>query len=550
MLSIHPRSRSVKRPSFVWMLVGIVTGLAVMSGWQPVVYAQSGKSSTAKPRPSSPRIRPQKTAAFPLPDPAAVEDGSRVDSVTGMTASQAQPLSEDDDNAEDSADPPVVVSAAFESPSMVSESRSQGQVASSLVARQAEAAALGTSIEGTGLVVENPSSVAWEEEGMGNGEGGCDAHCDSQALSFGHVLPIYGEGCSPWLHWNRRWYVRGEFAWFWGSGQSLPTLVTTSVGNPLPPIEEAGLLDDPDTRSLFGGSEVGVDATVGWRSEVGIWLEDNQASGFLLRAFDAGENDLGFQSNQSIHAVIARNFLDVGPPLEQSLVSIAYPAQTFGSVDANLSSNTYGGDLLFRSLICQDDLGRWDWIGGYQLARLDESLQVVSRTNSLTPPNPILDQADHFATSSRFHGGTLGVLGEVRDGCWYFGSLIKLGLGNMERETVIRGSSTTTINSNRDTRDEGLLARRTNNGTYTDDTFVWVPELGLTAGYRLTRCLDVTLSYGFLRLPKVTRVTAALDPELASNLSDPLTGEVRPRFQFSEANFSLHSLNVGLQLAY
>jgi hypothetical protein len=404
--------------------------------------------------------------------------------------------------------------------------------------------------EGAELAFEQPSPVAWEEQVDETGAVGCDASCDQPALSFGHVLPIYGEGCSPWLRWNRRWYVRGEFAWFWGSGQSLPTLVTTSVGNPLPPIEEAGLLDDPDTRSLFGGSEVGVDATVGWRAEVGIWLDDERASGVLLRAFDAGENDLGFQSNQSIHAVIARNFLDVGPPVEQSLVSIAYPSQTFGSVDANLSSNTYGGDLLYRSLICQDDLGRWDWVGGYQLARLDESLQVVSRTNSLTPPNPILDQTDHFATSSRFHGGTLGVLGEVRDGCWYFGGLFKLGLGSMERETAIRGSSTTTINGNRDSKDEGLLARRTNNGTYTDDTFVWVPELGLTAGYRLTRCLDMTLSYGFLRLPKVTRVTAALDPELASNLSDPLTGEVRPRFQFSEANFSLHSLNLGLQLAY
>jgi len=346
---------------------------------------------------------------------------------------------------------------------------------------------------------------------------------------------------------SQRLYMRAEVASFWGSGQFLPTLVTTSVGDPLPSIEEAGRFGDPDTRSLFGGREVVTGGSAGIRYEVGLWMDDNKSRGFLVRLFDSGENDVNLQTNGTRQAVIARNFFDVGPPREQSLLSIAYPNQTSGSISANLTSNTNGGDLLVRQVLVQDHLVRFDWLMGYQTARISESLDIVSSTTNL---NRVLDQEDHFRVRNQFHGATFGFSGEAREGNWFFGGLFKVGLGNMERRTDISGFSRTTVGADSASQNQGLLTRQTNIGTYRQETFVMTPELGLHIGYRLTHQLDLTIGYSMLRLPKVARVTDALDRELASNLSDPLMGELRPSFASRESNFTLHSMNLGLQWAF
>jgi hypothetical protein len=432
----------------------------------------------------------------------------------------------------------------------------------------------------TGAVTSIPTPVA-DYEVIGNethreivagrNQSSCDAACGAGCgSSFGFAdmgngrtgfyLPWCMPSCcdanscgSPLAMLSRRVYLRAEAAWFWSSGQNLPALITTSDADPLPPPADAGTFEgDDDTRSLFGGNEVGKDSTNGLRGEFGLWLDDCQSRGAVIRMFDAGDNDVGFRTNNTENAFFALFFrqADPGPALEPTTVVLAYPALSTGSVDANLSSTAYGGDILYRSLICQDDLGRWDWLVGYQTARLQESLDIVSRTRDESAPNPVLEQEDHFRARSQFHGGALGLQGQVRDGCWYFGGLCKFGIGNMERQVDIFGSSRTTVGTSVSTQNQGLLARRTNSGTTTNDTFVIVPELGLTAGYRLTGCLDFTVGYSLLRLPKVHRVSDTLDDDLASNLSDPLTGATRPSFIFRESNFSLHSLNLGLQWSY
>ncbi len=206
------------------------------------------------------------------------------------------------------------------------------------------------------LAEESYGSASSFDEGVVSGSCGrsCDAGCDSNCGYNGVDVHFPGGGfitlncdpCSPLNLLSRRLYMRAESAFFWGSGQFLPTLVTTSDANPILPIEEAGLLNDPDTRSLFGGGEVGDDSSNGLRFEAGFWFDDCKSRGVLFRMFDSGDNDVGITTNNSINPIIARNFLDVGPPRDQSLVSIAYPNQTTGNLSANLSSSAYGGDLL------------------------------------------------------------------------------------------------------------------------------------------------------------------------------------------------------------
>jgi len=338
--------------------------------------------------------------------------------------------------------------------------------------------------------------------------------------------------CSPLAVLSQRLYLRAESASFWGSGQSLPALVTSNG------------------TALFGGREVGTAAVPGFRSEGGIWLDDCQSRAVVVRMFYGGDNDIGLTTDSTAFQNLELPFLSVANgTATQSQALIAVPGQLSGNVNANLSSLVYGGDLLFRRMIARDSLGRWDWLMGYQTARFAETLSIDS-TRTTIPAGATNSVMDSFSVKNQFHGAAFGVSGDVREGCWYFGGMFKLGFGNMERSVAIRGSQTTTVAGVPSTTTSGLHASsRTNSGNYSFDTFVVTPELNLTAGYRLTPRLDFTVGYNLLQLPKVTRVANALDPRLAVDDAAVPT-QLNPAFAFSEFNFTLHSLNLGLQWNY
>jgi hypothetical protein len=177
---------------------------------------------------------------------------------------------------------------------------------------------------------------------------------------------------------------------------------------------------------------------------------------------------------------------------------------------------------------------------------LAEDLRIASRSVNGTTT---FELEDHFQTTSRFNGLALGLSGAIQDRRWNLSGMVKLGLGNMETFVGIDGSQRTTVVDVAESNN-GLLARATNRGSYTNDTFVISPEVNVSLGYRITRRLDATLGYTYLGLPKVARVADQLDPTLASNPSVPLAGPARPSFELLESNFSLHSLSYGLQYRF
>jgi hypothetical protein len=81
---------------------------------------------------------------------------------------------------------------------------------------------------------------------------------------------------------------------------------------------------------------------------------------------------------------------------------------------------------------------------------------------------------------------------------------------------------------------------------YSTNTYVFSPEVNVTLGYRLTRNIEATLGYNYLGLPKVARAGQQIDTVSDLDSANP----TRPRFILQESNFSLHSLNYGLQYRY
>lgn len=352
----------------------------------------------------------------------------------------------------------------------------------------------------------------------------------------------------------RNMQLRVEAATFWGDGQVLQPLVTTR--RPANDPATDGLIGRADTIALFGGREQLADSQQGIRGELGLFFDPCQSRGLLFRYFDVSTEVDRFNSAGSIDPVVMRPFFSTADNA-QSTIAINYPNSTSGSVNASLSSDVYGGDILFQKLLRSDCSSKVEFLAGYQMARLEEQLTIASTTTALTntpaPAGTVSQLTDEFTTSNRLHATAFGLNTMLREGCWSLNGMFKLGFGNLERQVHIRGSSLVTVPGTPPTTNattNGLLARSTNDGRYQLDTFVVSPEVALTLGYRFTRNLDATLSYTYLGIPKVARAGEQLDPQLASNLSAPLNGQLTPRFSLAESNFSLHSLSYGLQWQY
>ncbi len=352
----------------------------------------------------------------------------------------------------------------------------------------------------------------------------------------------------------RRMQFRIQAATFWPDGQNLPQLVTTT--RPANDPATDGLIGQAGTTNLFGGSEVLGESTQGIRGELGSYFDDCRSHGLLFRFFDVGSNSLSYNSTPTSEPVVTRPFFSTANNA-QATIAVNYPNSTSGSLNANISSDMYGGDILFRKLILRDCAGRIEFLAGYQTARLADSLVINSTSTALVntpaPVGAISELTDSFKTTNRFNGMALGLNGILRERCWSLSGMVKLGFGNMERSVGIDGSSTITVPGNptsTTTSANGLLARNTNEGNYVMSTFIVSPETNITIGYRLTRRLEATIGYSYLGLPKVARVADQLDPQLASNLSSPPTGASTPRFALLESNYALQSLDYGLQWRY
>jgi hypothetical protein len=330
-----------------------------------------------------------------------------------------------------------------------------------------------------------------------------------------------------------------EAATFWQTNQNIPAMVRT------------GAIGAAGSRDLFGGTN-NMDETVqGWRGEIGWTFGHNDCNMLQLRFFDPSSQSLVVDSNKSNATSIVRPYLDPTDNTQQS-ISVLEPGISTGSSLSQASSSVYGGDLLLKRIVRRNQAGHTEMLAGYQTATLADDILVDTRTASIPSLN-ILQLRDQFSTTNRFNGATLGISRTTYGQNWSLAGMFKLGLGDLDRTVTISGFQSITVPSTpptTTTSTNGLLARSTNNGVYNSNTFVVSPEVNVTFGYRLTKNLDATLGYSYLGLPKVLRAADQIDPQMASNLSNPLTGPARPAFTQTEDNFSLNTLSYGLQYRY
>lgn len=358
------------------------------------------------------------------------------------------------------------------------------------------------------------------------------------------------------------WFQADYLLWY-QTGMNVPPLVTTSTvgtarGN-------AGVLGLASTSTLVGDQDLLTDEMSGGRLRFGWWLSRLPGWGIEGEYVGAGSITDTQQFQSTGTPILARPFFNMVSGEEDAQL-VAFPNSLTGAVSVAASSEFTGAALRLRRQLCASEGCGTSWWNcqpvpvsshtdltlGYRFFELDENLSMNENLTSLVTNEPgTFNITDRFSTRNQFNGPELGVQWRGRKGFWSLDLLMRMSLGNNHQTVNINGTSAITENGTTTNYSGGLLAQRTNIGSYERDRFAVVPELGATIGYQLTRGWKLNVGYSFIYWSSVVRPGDQIDLDVNPNLLPPeesaFTGPLRPQFQFVESDYWIQGLSLGAE---
>jgi hypothetical protein len=420
----------------------------------------------------------------------------------------------------------------------------------------AVAVALGGSVCHTAQAQGYPQYAAtpagYMAGGQDNANGGCasctEGTCTDDWFFSGRNCGAHHPNCScPRCHPRHVWASFDSLMW-WGKPRSTPALVTSDPNGVL-----------PNSTLLFGGGTVGGGMAPGARADFGLWFDDCETLGMGAKVWGLhGDSEGFYAASPTGDTVLARPFYNVVLDQEDALLASS-PGLIVGSIDAHTASSVISAEAYLRSGVLSGRGYNVDLIGGYHFLRLDDDLSVFSDSMSIDPSGAVpvgtvIDVLDVFGTKNEFHGGSLGMVGEVRHGAWTVSGLAKVSVGNMHESVTINGyQSITAPGDVPAVSPGGVFAQPTNMGTYERDVIAWIPEFGVSAGYDVRSWLRLTVGYNVLWMSNVAlsgnQIDRGVNPtQFAGN---PLIGPARPAFTgFQESEYFLHGITLGAVFMY
>ncbi|MCI0680974.1 MAG: BBP7 family outer membrane beta-barrel protein [Gemmataceae bacterium] len=364
---------------------------------------------------------------------------------------------------------------------------------------------------------------------------------------------------------GKRWWLSADYMLYQLQGSPTPPLVTAAPFASASAIP--GALGNPDTTVLSGGERLGGD----WRSGVQVragCLRD--CCGIDMGFFYAGDQADDFTAGPSDSFILTRPFINVDPntpgtPLPDAQL-VSAPGVVNGTVGVAAESQILGGELNLRCPLCcrsDDDPcsprgWRIDGLAGYRIVSLTESLGVtenlvVASADVGIPAGTRFLINDRFGAENMFHGGQLGVAGELWRGRWSLDGRAVVALGGICREVDIAGATTVTVPGvGSVTAPGGFLTQPTNIGRRHSSGFAVVPAASVAAGYQATPRLRLVTGYEFLMVTGVARPGDQVD--LTVNTSQlggsPLAGPARPAFVERTSSVVLHGIRFGIEFRY
>jgi hypothetical protein len=361
---------------------------------------------------------------------------------------------------------------------------------------------------------------------------------------------------------ERVWLSADYLLWWVRNGPvNTPLLTTGSAQDALP-----GALGQSGTQVLFGNRPLGFGASSGIRVSAGVEVQGGlglEAGYFALERSTAGFNAT---SDENGNPVLARPVFD-NQQLTQTAYVYALPNVASGALSADAHTVLQGGDINLTAEVYQDSSLTIRLLAGFRGMELNENLSITSTTTPLAagfltylgqpadPPSSYLD-TDSFRTRNQFFGGQVGGRASWASEIYSLDLVGKLALGSTQELVFVDGSSTATIGGVTTTNPGGILAQPSNIGRYFHSSFGVIPEIGLTAGVRITRYLKASCGYTFVYWNRVARPGDQIDPVVSTGqvARDPsfgtTTGTLRPVTVVRESDFWVQGLKFGLEVEY
>lgn len=348
-----------------------------------------------------------------------------------------------------------------------------------------------------------------------------------------------------------KYWVSSEWLFWTASGQPLPALITTAP--PGAPRATAGTLGDPNTQVLFGNQRVNDDFRNGYRLRAGMWLNDEQTFGIEGNFFFLGRSRQGgvAGANGSVGSPIITRPFNNAVTGQQDAELVSFPGVLAGTVSADATSDVIGGGFNFLCNICCNPCGRFDLITGFRYMNLRDQVSITENLTALpgsgvTPGTNIIVQ-DRFNTNNDFYGGLIGGYYERRFGSMFVGVRSSIALGLSHQEIGINGS--TTFIPPGQTFPGGLLTQNSNIGSYTNDEFAVMPEVGVRFGAQITPRFRGFVGYDWLYWSTVSRAGDQIDLNLNPNqlppAQQPYAGPAFPAVRTNVTDFWLQGISIG-----
>ena len=336
-------------------------------------------------------------------------------------------------------------------------------------------------------------------------------------------------------------WAQGEYLMFWTKSADLPILAST------------GVLDQPGIRPLFGGNPVDLGLHSGTRLTFGLWDCPCQELGFQASYFMLGNYGKTFTADTTSNALLAQPFANAVSGHEDAAF-LAIPNSQTGNISIRIANQMQMADALARINLSQTQCDRVDFLLGYHYAKFEERLNIDGSTTYIDPlgvnrVGTVISSFDDFQTKNFFHGGELGLISKSTTGALTVELSTRISLGNNASQVKINGNTTTAVpNLAEQNSVGGLMALPTNIGTYSQNSFAFIPQVGLTLTHRFTNNLDLSFGYTFIYWSKVARPGQQVDRQINPTQipPGPLVGVASPKFEFASTDFWTQGLQFGL----
>lgn len=365
---------------------------------------------------------------------------------------------------------------------------------------------------------------------------------------------------------SRAW-LSAEYLLWWTKSTQLPVLGSTGMAIGPTPGQYTGavlpIISGSFGQTLHGGARFGG----------GYWFGDDQVRGIDARVMFLFRNGNSFATNSNQYPVLGRPFFNINPGVPSATGNpvgvinelIGLPGVALGSLNVQLENSLWGADVNYRRNlfggVCAPCF-RLDALIGYRYLNFKEQLSITESALLYNPPPPGVPTLslvnDQFRAENNFHGGQIGLVGEFRRGRWFIDGRASIALGSVRQTAEISGGQAMFVPSTGQSTvaQGGLLAvPGANIGTFTQNKFAVLPEVGVNFGYQVTPHLRVFAGYNFLYLSSVLRPAGVIDPvvdagrvpNLLQTPIAPVAGVVRPTPQMRTTDFFAQGISFGLQ---